>query len=203
MAILHIVFGSLGLITACCVGGGTLLMQFAKIPTPGNPQQSLYQPMIDVLDREAPNHLAIQMSIYGLEMFLLALLIVGGIGLIGMRGWARVLVILASTGGIVVVTASCIWTILVLNPAMQKAQAALMESVKKSMATQNAAMPNMSTFEMLQGAQGAITASISAFPVLYCLIAIVTMLLPSVSRAFAGTGAPAIESNDYYDPPKG
>jgi hypothetical protein len=199
MAILHIVFGTLGFFAACCSGGGAMLLQFAPIPAPWNPRESLYKPMIDVLDAEAPNHLSIQLSICATEMFLLGLLIAGGIGLIGMRGWARVLVVIASILGMIVLTGSFIWAIVIFNPAGQHAQAALMESMRKNMAAQNTPMPSMD-FNVNPSVQVAIQAAVSGVVMLYCVIALVTMLLPSVSEAFASSRTSESEAQDYRDP---
>jgi hypothetical protein len=202
MAILNIVFGTLGFLSVCCGGGSMLFIQFGTLPAPWNPKESLYKPMVDVLDAEVPNHLAIQMGICGTEMLLATLLIVGGIGLIGMRGWGRALVILASTTGICVLTGAFIWSIKVLNPAMHKAQAALMESMQKNMAAQNAQMPNMN-MSMSPTVENAIGGAVYGIMILYCIIALVTMLLPSVARAFAGASTTSAEPQDYYDPQAG
>jgi hypothetical protein len=202
MAILNMVFGALGFLTACCAGGITLFMQFVPFPpAPWNPKEGLYKPMIEVLDQEAPNHLTVQVVSYGLSLLLAALLIVAGIGLIRMHGWARVLTILTSLGGIVVLIGTFIYGIIALNPAMHKAQAALMESTQKNMAAQGATMPNMNV-ELGRGAEITIGAVTYGIPVAYCVVAIVTMLLPSVSRAFAGTDTTATATEDYYDQPR-
>jgi hypothetical protein len=202
MAVLNIVFGTLGFFFACCGGGSMLFLQYTPIPAPWNPKESLYKPMTDVLDAEAPNHLAIQLGVSGTEMLLVALLIVGGIGLIGMRRWGRALVIIASAAGMIVLTGSFIWSIIVLNPAMHHANAAFMESMQKNMAGQNAPMPNME-FKMSETMETAIPAVIYGVKMLYCLIALVTMLLPSVSRAFAGAGTAEAPPEDYHDPRAG
>ena len=203
MAILNIVFGTLGFLTACCAGGSTLFMQFVPFPpAPWNPKEGLYKPMIDVLDQEAPSHLTVQVGSLGLSLLLAALLIVAGIGLIRMHGWARVLAILSSVGGIVVLVGTFIYGIIALNPAMHKAQAALMESMQKNMAAQGTPIPNMN-LQLGRGAEIAIGAVTYGIPIAYCVVAIVTMLLPSVSRAFAGAEMTAAATEDYYDQPQG
>jgi hypothetical protein len=203
MAILNIVFGTLGFLTACCAGGGVLFMQFTPFPpAPWNPKEGLYKSMIDVLDQEAPSHLTVQVGSYGVSVLLAALLIVAGIGLLKMHGWARVLAILSSAGGIVVLIGTFIYGIIVLNPAMHKAQAAFMETMQKNMAAQGTAMPKMNV-ELGRGAEIAIGAVTYGIPVAYCVVAIVTMLLPSVSRAFAGTDTTATATEDYFDQPRG
>jgi hypothetical protein len=202
MAILNMVFGTLGFLTACCAGGSTLFLQFTPFPpAPWNPKEGMYKSMIDVLDQEAPNHLIVQVGSYGLSMFLAALLIVAGIGLLKMHGWARVLTIVSSAAGIVVLIGVFIYGIIALNPAMHKAQAAFMETMQKNMAAQGATIPKMN-LEMSQGAEITIGALTYSIPIIYCVVALVTMLLPSVSRAFAGTEAPPASTEDYYDPPK-
>jgi hypothetical protein len=85
---------------------------------------------------------------------------------------------------------------------MHKAQAALMESMQKNMAAQNAQMPNMN-MSMSPTVENAVGAAIYGIMVLYCIIALVTMLLPTVNRAFAGTSTTTDEPRDYYDPQAG
>src|SRR5262245_54997688 len=94
MGILNIVFGSLGLLCYVCVGVMFLALMGSTAGFPGgvNPIQD----MMNFMERQIPGYKAIMISSLILGFLLSVLLLVSGIGLLNMQGWARVLSILYS-----------------------------------------------------------------------------------------------------------
>src|SRR5262245_13884510 len=90
IAVLNIVFGSLGLLCSCFYTLGVGVLMTA---TPNNPHPQLADlgRIAEVLKREIPSYLPIEISMALYFVLVSSLLIVAGIGLLYIAGWARVL----------------------------------------------------------------------------------------------------------------
>src|SRR5262249_9606588 len=96
IAVLNIVFGSLGLICSCIysLGVGVLLTA-----TPNNPDPRLAAigQAADVIKREVPSYLPIEISVALYLIVFSIMLIVAGIGLLYLANWARILCFIFAT----------------------------------------------------------------------------------------------------------
>src|SRR5262245_54748886 len=87
IAIINIVLGSLGLLLGVCGIIGLLMLQDV-MQVPGMAQLKEAQ---DAVAREVPFYAAMQIASVVVLLILSAVLLTGGIGLLAMQNWARVL----------------------------------------------------------------------------------------------------------------
>src|SRR5690349_13696963 len=98
MGILNIVLGSLFLLCNLC-GGVMLLVFLGTSAQGGGPFPGGVNPIADMwafMGREVPAFPAVSIGELVLNFILCACLIISGIGLLNMRGWARVLALIYS-----------------------------------------------------------------------------------------------------------
>jgi hypothetical protein len=180
MGILNIVLGSLFLLCNLCNGisyifliggaGDQLLKgkEFAELT-------ELWKFLRD----QVPGYTAVEASKAIVGLIASTILILGGIGLLGVRRWGRTLSILYSIVAIVVSIGSLAYTLAIVNPALERFVQAH---------ARGAAQPGMNN------AVNSITAVVAAIiSVAYAVVLLIMMLVPSVSAAFS---APAQEQ-DY------
>ncbi len=196
MGILNIVFGSLGLLCYIC-GGIGLLMLFnsnaLNLPGGINP----FEDMKVFMSREVPAYWPIAIGQIVLGFIMSILLLVAGIGLLNMGGWARVLSIIYSIITILMQIGGLIFTLAYVNPAMERWQQQFMGRVGGRLPP--GAMGGAdSTFNNLTSVVGAIIGMV------YAIVLLIMMLQPRVSAAFSGraaqddyAGGTADEGDDY------
>jgi hypothetical protein len=173
MGILNMVFGGLGLLLTLCAGGMLGFMRYGHLPATNN--QDALDVYRGVIEREAPDYFEIVLSALGLSLVLLVILFIAGTGLIAMRRWGRMLSIIFSITFIVLQTWSLVWTIK-LNPASQHAQVEMNKAFSPQQGQISAEDPGVGI---------ATGAFFYVIEILYCLVLLVIMLLPSVRAAFA------------------
>jgi hypothetical protein len=178
LGIANIVFGALGLLCgACGVSSYAVTMAVAKIPVQGgvaNPAQATVQ----CLEREVPHGLAIEMSRAVLVLVLSAVLLIAGIGLLHMQGWARWLSLGYAVLAILLNIGWAFFEMVVMMPAVQRCQAMLGQQPGGGGAAQQSA-------HAVGAAAGVIGAA--SLTIIYALILAVLLLLPNVSEAFSAS----------------
>jgi hypothetical protein len=191
MAILNLIFGAIGVVSALCVGLFALL--FTAViknapPPPGggpNPIKELEE-MFDAI----PGYIPIMTTVMVLGAIAAIVLIIAGIGLLKMKTWARWLSVGYAIYNIVATLAMTIYTIAVVNPAMETWQRNFQQKFPAGapQPTGNAAMNNV------------ISVGSAVVGIAYAVALLVVMFLPHVRAAFAGTWRPPItEDDDQYD----
>jgi len=181
LAILNFIFGSLGLASVLCGGLYILFLWFVMSMAPKDPG---FQDMLDfygALFSAVGIPFMIASTI--LYIILLILLILGGIGLLLLRPWARWLCMGYSIFEILRAIGGTIYSILVINPATIQAMAEFNE--KMSRRTKGPPMPMIFSEGMVDVCSilGAVIWMI--FPTATLII----LLLPRVRAAF--TQAPS------------
>lgn len=183
-AILNIVFGSLALlVNLCCLapGGGVLL-------TLGNvtPQNLSPAEMRNIQTAQA---FLFEMGVVAcvsaaIGTILAVMELVSGIGLIGVKSWARWMAVLWAVGAIGFNIANAGYTIAILQPRIQKfeADAARMGRPGQQNPFSQSSNPMANTVGTLVG---------SGLGCVYAVIVVVVLFLPNVSEAFAANSGGA------------
>ncbi len=175
LGILNIIFGSMGLLLYLCCGGIGLVIVFGNtVETLADkiPELKIITVMRDEVFREIPGVKAYFVSLIASKTLLSFGLLVGGIGLLKMRKWARVFCILVALTAIGVKGADTMYQIVVYMPGMERVQ-------PKIMAKLNAPAPPQNP--MLNPA-GSLISSIVG--VAYDVVLLVFLLNPGIARAF-------------------
>jgi hypothetical protein len=192
MAILNIVFGSLGLLCYLCAGAGFLIL-FAAINQAG-PQDRGVQALKELwaeVSREVPWMGAYFVGSMIFSLLMAILLLVSGIGLLNMKSWARALAIFYSLITIITQIVVLWLQLAYINPLMLRVNQNLM-------ARNPAFQPGNDPFGgglMSNNLWSVIGAVIG---MTYAVVLLIMMLLPSVSAAFSGGRPP-----DEYDLERG
>jgi hypothetical protein len=184
LGIMNIVLGSLLLLCYLC-GAASNLMQAASA---NNPRLGGADDPGVIIEREiaaeVPAYRAYQVGNAVLGLILSTLLLVSGIGLLNMQGWARIGSIIYAVVTIPESIGSVVFQLLVLSPAMSRA----FEKVPMG----PAGGPGVS---VLMTVVNVVTIIVGMLLIVYALILLITMLRAPVREAF--TGRPA---TDAYEP---
>jgi hypothetical protein len=188
MGILNIVFGSLFLLCNLCAG--IILMVFLSSDTfPGS-----VNPIADMwtfMKREVPAFAVVNVGQMAVGFCLSVVLIVAGIGLLYVKRWGRVLSIFYSLAAIVIQIGGLIFTLAIVNPATERWQQDFLRRhggpMMRRDAFGNSALNNVSA------AGGAVVGMI------YAIVLLIMMLLPSVSVALAAGRGPDNYDRGRYD----
>jgi hypothetical protein len=209
IAILQIVFGSLGLcaglyglsgiqerLNASMYQNNNMAAANAKGAQPFNPADMQKQ-----IETKIPHYNEMQKASSGATTVLALMMIVSGIGLLMMQAWARVLAIVYAILSILVTIGSVIYSAAVVLPAMSAIMQDMMNQVAKQAGPGAGGPPAAAMGQVMQGAM-IIGVVLNALVIVYPILVLVIMLLPSVAAAFAGRPvrrAPK-EPEDYRDP---
>jgi hypothetical protein len=192
IAILHLVFGGLGLLCFSCTGAAMLAgfgngqNPFANLGSPQmQQQQQAQQQAIQHMTDRIPHYQLYQGAVVVTSLLLAALLVAAGLGLLSMHSWARVLSIVYAVLSILHTLCVMIFTFLYIAPAQQEAFEQLGAINNPGMNAQQAAMQAQMMKSMAQG-MGPLTLFFQAFYFVYPVIVLIIMLLPSVGAAFRG-----------------
>jgi hypothetical protein len=173
LAILNIIFGSLGTLAMCCVGAMTVFLGVVFSNAPAGAKPPPFPP--DVL---------VYFAIVVVSHLVMSLLLLAsGIGLLNMRAWAR----RASIAyGIVTIAMSIInmpVSIVFVAPQMEKWQKAVQEEAQKQQ-RQGQGIRYQSNQSPLANAASSIGGAIIGMA--YAIALLVVMFLPQVRDAFEG-----------------
>jgi hypothetical protein len=210
IAILNIILGSLGFLCSLCVGGTTLMApQLGKMAKDaqekaGAPAKASNNMATDpmaqfrLMEKELPNYFIIEGASYIGFTLLSAVLLAGGIGLVGMRGWARTLTILIAFLSILAQAIHLGWTMMAVLPAQRKVQAVMFDQMKAQLGPQAAPITDIAN--KAQAFNWILPALITGVVIIYFIVVIAILLSGGVRAAFAGGSPPSSGSEDYYDP---
>jgi hypothetical protein len=182
IAILHLVFGSLGLLCSIiqASGAGKQLQQMqAKMdPKQGQLQEKLEQ----ALEAEIPGYSTVEMASSVVSMFLCFMLLACGVGLLGMHVWARFGSIAYGVVSILFHLLSVIYAFVFVVPAMN--------NVFKGLAKDNPQMdPQMAKAMEMGGTIGATVGAMAGCAgMIYPTAVLIVMFLPRVRAAFDRAG---------------
>jgi hypothetical protein len=190
-AVLNIVFGSLGLLIAGC--GGVLQLFVNRLAASDTARAGVLKDMVDVSEKmkaQVPAYTLVSMISVAVLLGLTILMIVGGIGLLRMKPWARRATILWACLLIIYEFAQTIYQVTLAIPVQMRLQHELM-------ARQGGKGPDLSfgsTFAAV------ITGVIGLIVVGYAASFLIVLFLPTVRAAFAGEPlASGAGPEDYYD----
>jgi len=174
LGILNIVFGSLGLAGNLCCGVGLLVFAGAiNQAAAQNPQQ--FQPfkdMIDGITRAAPWLLAYFVAMLIVGTVLGVMLLIGGIGLLKLKNWARILSILVAVLHLLLQAGNFVYNVSVIQPAMVQAQ-------QQMLAQAGAPAPPANPF-----GNAFFSGFGSILSVAYYIVLLVFLLQPRIAAAF-------------------
>jgi hypothetical protein len=180
-AILNIVFGSLGAIGLLCSGlalglvygifssAGSALPGQSKLHFPPFPSDAMTVSIVQIV----------------IQFLLSIALLFAGIGLLGMKGWARKMCIALSMMGILLALVTPPIAIFCVNPKMEHWQEELQQAIRDQQKTGGQQPPMF--YQPQSPALNTIGALITPMLVLaYAIVMLVFMFRPQVSAAFAG-----------------
>lgn len=182
MGIVTIVYGCLGLLCGSCgVFGSVGSSSLAKMPAANNPAIGMIQHM----NKEVPNWLAIDIARSSAVILLSALIIVAGVGLLMQKSWGRWLTIIVSAALIVQQIIYTIYQFTTLMPAMER--------WAKTQPGAGGMMFGGGPAQQVGGVFGTIL--VLLFPLAFLVI----MLLPATGAALAPTRRRRREYDDDLD----
>jgi hypothetical protein len=188
IAILHLVGGGLGLLGSLCGCGGVLMIMGGSLssmtmPTPptkpGQPAPASPPAFGDVIkyyENTVPGYKAFTFGSLAFSFLLDVMLLSGGVGLLKMQSWARILSLIYAPISIIVRIFGSIYQIVWVTPAT------------KALYEKNPALAGMSSFVSISSGIGVI---FGLLLVLYPIAVLIVMLLPSTAAAFRGETVPS------------
>jgi hypothetical protein len=175
LAILHLVFGSLGLVMLLCSGAIQAVQSTGGFGGPGQAEAQQLQKRIE----DIPGQKAYTMAEMGVDLVLDVMLLTAGIGLLGMKAWARILSLVYAVLSILNRVGTLVFTLAVLLPALDTV---LAEETMREPKLQGV-LPVMK-MGMIIGAV------FSALVVIYPIVVLILLNLRSVKAAFHGEAPP-------------
>jgi ABC-type transport system involved in cytochrome bd biosynthesis fused ATPase/permease subunit len=150
--------------------------------------------MFNFMKAEIPGFLAVQVSSLVVHLILGVVLLISGIGLLNMGGWARIAAIAYSIVTIVVQLAELVYQLFYVNPVVNRWLQRELQRANFGKAPPEAA-GFLATFITIGSVIGAF------IMIGYAVVLLIMMLLPKVSAAFAGPSRRTLEREDeeYYD----
>jgi hypothetical protein len=206
VAILHFVFGGISLVFGVCgagvmLAGGNQLFNFGGQQAQQEEQQAELEKALEAL----PAYKAIQYGEMGLGIMLSLMMIVSGIGLLRMQSWGRVLSISYAFLSIASKIFTAVYAIVFTAPVT-------IQFVRSTFLKGLPAAPNQPALSAQQQETMAKFMEIAiylkiAFPlitIVYPLVVLVIMLLPSTRAAFRREDIPTQHEDlpDYRDEPE-
>jgi hypothetical protein len=200
IAVINFVLGGLNLLGVCCTGGfmGLFVMLARAQPAQGQPN-----PMKDLMDVfvAIPGYVPFLIASTVLGTILAIVLIVAGVGLLRMRGWARMACMVYAVITILATLGNTIYTVAVANPAMQKGMAEWQAKVQKQMQAAKgpgapAAPPPAAPAGMnnVGGTVGALFGALIG--IAYSVVLLVVLNLRDVRLAFARAASGVTETDE-------
>lgn len=196
MAILNMVFGSLGLACYLCFGVGLAALLGLMSSMPAKDKAALTD-MVSSMDDALPSYKYVMIGTLVLSLLMTSWLIVCGIGLLGMKPWARWGSVFYAIATIVITIGGFIYNQAYANPALARWTEKMQQEMarKQGMATPAPVRTN----PVMSGAQGGVG---MVFSMAYSIALLIVMFLPHVSAAFAGEMPRSERHVDYYDEPR-
>ena len=186
IAILSIVFGSLSLFFSLCGALVPLILYNLPIPQPGGGTSYPVRELYDLLQREVPAYVGVEVGNFALGLALAGLLIISGIGLLRMRSWARWTSVIYGIATIVRSIAYFVFTVTIINPIAERWSEDFLRRQPKG-------TPNFSGNSVFNAIVGSGQVLVS---VAFSVVLLVIMFVPSVRAAFGrGTRSGKLQRN--------
>jgi hypothetical protein len=194
IAILHFVFGGLGLICGLCAGaqvaGGSGM--FAAPGAQGQQQQQMQEQMERQIEQRIPYYKPYQYGNTAADILLSVLMLIAGVGLLQMQAWGRYLSLFYAVLSIAIKIFTVAWSYLVLIPAMKEVMRNVFLPPGMPARDRDAFLLGMDlTFTLAPLMQLAF--------MIYPVVVLFLLNSASVVAAFRGEGG-APRSTDVYDP---
>jgi hypothetical protein len=185
LAILNIVIGSLYLLVySCCCAGLLLIGVFLDRAAAQDEPTRLFKDFVDALTAEAPSALIWLFGMLGIEIILAVGLLVGGIGLLRLQPWARLLCIMVAIAFLLAQVAWLIYEFTILQTALESAR----QQVARMGAPPDNPLP-----------QDVSRLVIEVVEALYQVILLVFLLQPRIARAFKPEPALPDNRDQWHD----
>jgi hypothetical protein len=214
VAYLNIIFGILWLLLLFCAGSMALIF-VGMVRGAMNENASAQRDREVQLMREMMDHMfnAILTNIPFFGEFVLAraitwlvltlLLLVSGIGLLGLRPWARRMCIVYALMSLILELGSLVYSITVVNPGMERFTQDMHEWMITQMPPGQPIPPPPPPRDPVIDAVVSVISSVVFM--IYPVIVLILMLLPGVSAAFTSRGEqdsqpPPVRDDDYFGP---
>jgi hypothetical protein len=186
MGILSIVFSSLSLVMCFCVGGWAL---FVSALSRMNPMGiNLLTLRWDMMNQQIPGYAAVEISSYILGLVLAVALLIGGIGLLHLQNWARVLCLIYSVISLLAHLGLLVYFLAFVNPALGR--------MREEWLRQQQAGRIPGGQAPMRGLDDAVTVLFGGVNIAFAISLLVVLLLPNVSAAFTGR---VPRRDDWYD----
>jgi hypothetical protein len=183
MAILNFIFGGIWLVMLVCSGvilvvASSLVGSFPRMPNAPDPTEQM-----TVMVERIPGFVPFTVVSLTLGVLVCLLLIVSGVGLLKMRLWGRWLCVAYACLSILYTLMSTVFTLVFYNPVMAEYQQEVARKYRGAVTTSP---------EMLNAVSVVAAVAYLVYPV----VILIVMFLPSVSAAFAGWNRPPREAKD-------
>jgi hypothetical protein len=191
MAILNIIFGSLGLLCMLC--NGVVMLGNAAGGNRGGGfggNDPAAARMMQMVEQEIPAYMAVQVGALVIGLTLAALMLISGIGLLYMQNWARIAAIVYAITDILLRIGNLVYYFAFVSPVMSRA----LQQVQFRQG--NVAGPDMG---VLMGIINVTMIAVSLVIVIYDVILLVFMLVPGVVAAFGQRAPEEAYEQDRYD----
>jgi hypothetical protein len=177
IAVLNLVFGGIGLACYLCVGAGILLLVMAfEQAAAQDPKIRDLKEVLDSMSRHVPSLIPFTVGNLIFSLVMTILLVVSGIGLLRMQGWARVLSIFVAVATILEQIAGLVYRFTVLNPGLQAWQREFLAKHPGAVIQENPLGGQLSS------AVGEILGIV--LQLTYSIVLLVIMFTPTVVAAF-------------------
>src|SRR5260370_10865271 len=177
MAILTIVFGSIWTLVSLCSGVWVLLFYTIQAPQLDAALKPMRE-LSELLQKEAPGYLAMEVTNYALRLVLSVLFIFSGIGLLRMKVWAWRTSVISSAATVVWEIVHTVYQWIYVNPVTARWTEELMHK-------QPAGTPNFAALSENSAMKVIIAGAALVFSVGFPVVLLVVMFLPNVRAAFS------------------
>ncbi len=188
IAVLHLVGGSLGLFGAVC--GGSMQLAGGSRMFASGAQAKQQAELQERMESQLPGYKVLQYGGMGAGLVLSLLMLGGGLGLLGMKPWARTLSMIYAVLSILNHIFTLIYSLAFTLPAMRTALAE-----ERAQNPQLAPMVAMIETVMTGGL------FIGFLFIIYPIVVLIIMLRPSIAAAFRGERVRVEHENDYEEEP--
>src|SRR5262249_8465194 len=186
MAILNFIFGGIWLVMLACSGlillvASSLVGSLPRMPNAPDPTEQM-----TVMYERIPGFVAFTVVSLTLGVVVCLLLIVSGVGLLKMRPWGRWLCVAYACLSILYTLMGTVFTLAFYNPVMAEYQQELPRKYPAAVATS-------------PGVLNAVSVVGAVAYLVYPVVILIVMFLPSVAAAFAEWNRPPGEGKDDRD----
>lgn len=189
--VLAIIYGCLFIACGLCGVGGLAMQGTQDAFGGGDPQQvQMQKQMQEAMERDAPGLKVIQIAGPIINLVESSSLLVAGIGLFGMRSWARILALVGAGTAITTTVLHTVYQIVLVIPAMTGAMADALPAAMPKGPGPNPGPAFAKIMEAMSPVMGFMTAVICIAVVIYLSIIVFLLLRRNVRVAFATAGLP-------------